>query len=152
MTSLFVLIFLLASGGAQDAPSPPEAQPAPVHGLWATSEEGGRVRIGPCGDAPEELCGELVDAAALRADPDLADANNPDPEQRSRPLRGVLVIDGFERSEDGDWEPGVLYDPEEGRRITNGHVRLAGPDRLEVRGCVAFICRTQVWTRIEDEI
>lgn len=126
------------------------ADSAPVTGLWATSEEGGRVRIEACDDAPDRVCGVLVDAAVLQADPDRLDQNNPDPALRERPLRGVAVIDAFERGEDGAWTPGVLYDPEKGRTIERGYIKLADADRLEVRGCVAFICRTQVWTRIED--
>ncbi|MGJ3230349.1 MAG: DUF2147 domain-containing protein [Oceanicaulis sp.] len=126
------------------------AAESPLTGLWATSEEGGRVRIDACEDAPAALCGELVDAAVLQAEPDRRDINNPDDALRERPLRGVHVIDGFERGEDGEWTPGVLYDPEEGRNIRRGYIKLIGEDRLEVRGCVAFICRTQVWTRVED--
>ncbi|MEQ8404388.1 MAG: DUF2147 domain-containing protein [Oceanicaulis sp.] len=126
------------------------AADSPMTGLWATSEDGGRVRIEACSDAPRKLCGELMDAQILQAEPDRRDINNPDEALRERPLRGVRVIDRFERGEDGEWTPGVLYDPEEGRNIRRGHITLVDEDRLEVRGCVTFICRTQVWTRIED--
>lgn len=126
------------------------AEAAPVTGLWATGEEGGRVRIAPCDHDRSRVCGALVDAAVLQADPDTRDGANPDPALRDRPLRGVAVIHDFARGEDGEWTPGVLYDPEEGRTIERGHIKLTGEDRLEVRGCVAFICRTQVWARVEE--
>lgn len=139
------LMLALSLAGAQaGGDAPPET------GLWATSENGGRVRIEPCERDPALLCGALVDAELLRSEPDARDANNPDEALQERPLRGVHIIDGFERGEDGEWNPGVLYDPEEGREIHRGYVKLEGEDRLEVRGCVAFICRTQVWVRLED--
>ena len=118
-----------------------------IAGLWATGDDGGRVRIETCGDA---ICGRLVAADALEDDPDLKDVNHPDPDMRDRPLQGVPVIQDFTRDETGQWVPGVLYDPEEGRVITRGHLELVGEDRLEVRGCVAFICQTQEWARIDE--
>jgi uncharacterized protein (DUF2147 family) len=121
-----------------------------VAGLWATGDNGGRVQVEPCDRNEALLCGALVDAQLLQSEPEARDANNPDPALRGRPLRGVRVIDGFERGEDGEWTPGRLYDPEEGREISRGHVKMLEEDRLEVRGCVAFICRTQVWERVED--
>ncbi|MFP4519164.1 MAG: DUF2147 domain-containing protein [Oceanicaulis sp.] len=139
-----MLLALSLAAFTQTAESPP------VTGLWATSEEGGRVRIEACDSDPSKICGELVDAQVLQAEPDRRDVNNPDAELRGRPLRGVRVLDRFERGEGGEWTPGVLYDPEEGRNISRGYVKLVGEDRLEVRGCVAFICRTQVWLRLED--
>lgn len=126
------------------------AEDAPATGLWSTGDNGGRVRIEACDANPDLLCGQLVDAEVLQAEPDRRDINNPDADLRERPLRGVHILDGFEADEDGKWTPGVLYDPEEGRNITRGHVMLVDEDRLEVRGCVAFICRTQVWARVED--
>ena len=106
-----------------------------------------RVRIATCGDA---VCGRLVAADALDENPDLKDRNHPDPQMRERPLQGVAIIEDFTQTEQGRWEPGTLYDPEEGRVITRGHLTLLGEDTLQVRGCVAFICRTQEWTRVDE--
>ncbi|MEQ8434371.1 MAG: DUF2147 domain-containing protein [Oceanicaulis sp.] len=121
-----------------------------VTSLWATGDNGGRVEVEPCDRDETLLCGALVDAQVLRSEPEARDANNPDPALRNRPLRGVRVLDGFERGDDGAWTPGLLYDPEEGREISRGHVKLVAEDRLEVRGCVAFICRTQIWERVDE--
>lgn len=121
-----------------------------VAGLWATGDNGGRVQVEPCDRDEALLCGALVDAQVLQSEPQTRDANNPDPALRDRPLRGVRVLDGFERGDDGEWTPGLLYDPEDGREISRGYVKLVAQDRLEVRGCVAFICRTQVWVRVDE--
>lgn len=145
MLDLVLSLSLAATQAASGTPS------GPVTGLWATGNNGGRVRVELCDRDETLLCGALVDAQVLQSQPDTPDANNPDPALRDRPLRGVAIIDGFEAGEDGQWSPGVLYDPEEGREITRGHVKLVEEDRLEVRGCVAFICRTQVWERVDDD-
>jgi uncharacterized protein (DUF2147 family) len=144
MLDLVLSLSLAATQAASGAPL------GPATGLWATGDNGGRVQVEPCDRDEALLCGALVDAQVLQSEPEARDANNPDPTLRERPLRGVRIIDGFERGEDGQWTPGLLYDPEEGREITRGHVKLLAEDRLEVRGCVAFICRTQVWERVED--
>lgn len=134
-------MFILAAALSLSAAEPE------IAGLWSTGGDGGRVRIETCGEA---VCGRLVAADALDQDPDLKDVNHPDPQMRDRPLQGVAIIEDFTRAEDGKWEPGTLYDPEEGRVITRGHLELLGEDTLQVRGCVAFICQTQEWTRVDD--
>ena len=119
----------------------------PFHGVWVT-EADGRIEIGPCPSDDAKLCGALIDAPDLRENPDLRDARNPDESLRDRPLRGVLIVDHFEARRD-EWRPGVIYDPEGGMRITRGHLKLTGPDTVEIRGCVTVVCRTQSWTREE---
>lgn len=124
-----------ASDSRRDDPS--------IEGLWRTPA-GGQVEIAPCGEA---YCGRLVDAPALEDEPDLRDVNNRDPERRSRPLRGVEILEGFEGGPD-TWTGGPLYDPESGREAGRGRLTLEGPDRLSVRGCIGpLLCRTQTWTR-----
>ncbi|KAA5802283.1 DUF2147 domain-containing protein [Alkalicaulis satelles] len=116
--------------------------PAPA-GIWLTPA-GGAVEISACGEA---LCGQLIDAQALQDDPDLRDENNRDPALRSRPLRGVDVLNGFTGGPQ-TWTGGALYDPESGRAAGRGRLTLADADTLEVRGCIApLLCQTQTWTR-----
>ena len=114
-----------------------------LEGLWRTPA-GGKVEIAPCGAA---YCGRLMDAQALEQEPDLRDVNNRDPELRSRPLRGVEILEGFEGGPH-TWTGGPLYDPESGREAGRGRLTLKGPDTLSVRGCIGpLLCRTQTWTR-----
>ncbi|TRO86922.1 DUF2147 domain-containing protein [Glycocaulis profundi] len=124
------------------APGAALADPA-LAGTWLTPA-GGVVEIAACGEA---LCGSLIDAEALRDDPDLRDGNNRDPALRSRPLRGVDVLSGFTGGPE-TWRGGALYDPESGSEAGRGRLTLADADTLEVRGCIApMLCRTQTWTR-----
>lgn len=116
-----------------------------VTGMWATGSQGGRVEIYRCGAA---LCGQVVDAAPLRANPDQRDVNNPDLALRDRRLRGLVVLRGF-KGGPREWEGGPVYDPETGEGAAKAYLTLRADGKLEVKGCKAVIfCRTKVWTRI----
>lgn len=112
-------------------------------GLWATGTEGGRVQIYRCGTA---LCGKVVDAARLRSNPDLTDQRNSDPKLRNRRLRGLVVLEGFTGGP-AEWQGGPVYDPETGSGARKGYLKLLPDGKLELKGCVAFFCRTKIWTR-----
>lgn len=116
-----------------------------ILGVWATGSEGGRVKIYRCGEA---LCGKIVDATRLRANPDLRDVRNPDEALRDRKLMGLVVLRGFTGGPT-EWEGGPVYDPESGDGAASGYLTLRRDGKLEVKGCVAAIfCRTKVWTRV----
>ncbi|RIV75505.1 DUF2147 domain-containing protein [Pelagerythrobacter aerophilus] len=116
-----------------------------ILGVWATGSEGGRVEIYRCGEA---LCGKIVDATRLRANPDLRDVRNPDRSLRDRKLKGLVVLRGFTGGP-AEWKGGPVYDPESGDGAANGYLTLRRDGKLEVKGCVAAIfCRTKVWTRV----
>lgn len=116
-----------------------------ILGVWATGSEGGRVRIYRCGEA---LCGKIVDATRLRANPDLRDVRNPDKSLRDRKLMGLVVLRSFTGGPT-EWKGGPVYDPESGDGAATGYLTLRRDGKLEVKGCVAAIfCRTKVWTRV----
>ena len=123
---------------------PAWAQDSSLLGRWRTTAQGGIVEIHKCGAG---LCGRIVDAAPLRRDPNQTDVRNPDPALRSRPLRGLRVLDGFTGGP-MTWTGGPLYDPDSGQRAGRGVLTLIEGGRLSVRGCIApLLCRTQIWTR-----
>ncbi|MDQ8027657.1 MAG: DUF2147 domain-containing protein [Brevundimonas sp.] len=138
-----VVAGLLALGVA----APAVAQESALLGRWRTPAEGGVVEIQRCGAA---LCGRLVDAAPLRADPDQRDVRNRDAAQRERPLRGLTVLRGFTGGPT-EWRGGPLYDPNSGQTADRGTLTLQqGGQRLSVRGCIArVLCRTQTWRRAD---
>ena len=113
-------------------------------GIWATGTEGGRVQIYRCGAA---LCGRVVDAARLRANPDLTDLRNSDAGLRTRKLKGLVVLQGFTGGP-AEWQGGPVYDPETGSGARKGYLKLLPDGKLELKGCVAFFCRTKIWTRV----
>lgn len=133
-----VIAVLLAVAG------PASAQDSPLLGRWRTAAQGGIVEIHRC-DAG--LCGRIVDAAPLRRDPNQTDVRNPNPALRTRPLRGLRVLEGFTGGPT-TWTGGPLYDPESGQGAGRGVLTLLEGGRLSVRGCIApLLCRTQIWTR-----
>ncbi|HUH09168.1 MAG TPA: DUF2147 domain-containing protein [Brevundimonas sp.] len=137
-------LWALAACLAVMAASPAMAQDDALLGRWRTPAQNGVVAIERCGAA---LCAKVVDAAALRANPDQRDVRNRDPALRTRPVKGLTVV----RAASGGprvWSAGPLYDPDSGQRAATGTLTLVEPDRLAVRGCIArMLCRTQTWTR-----
>jgi uncharacterized protein (DUF2147 family) len=122
---------------------PAAASAADITGVWATQTEGGRVQIYRCGKA---LCGKIVDATRLRANPDQRDARNSDPKLRQRKLKGLVVLNGFTGGP-LQWKGGPVYDPETGDGAPKGELKLLPNGKLELKGCVAIFCRTKIWTR-----
>ena len=113
--------------------------PDPV-GRWVLPSGKTRVEIARCG---EGLCGriiEIADAAAGRRDD-----KNPDPALRARLLIGVEILHGLVLK-GAEWSGGWIYNPSDGRRY-GARAAMQGDDRLQVQGCVAIVCKAQVWTR-----
>ncbi len=113
---------------------PAAAAGTEVHGEWWTPGFAARVRIEDCAGA---LCGRIVwlwDEAARAAD--------------GRPLVGRQVIDAMRADAPARWSGGQLHNPEDGRSYS-GTLLLEAPHRLVVRGCIAFLCRSQVWRRFD---
>jgi hypothetical protein len=53
------------------------------------------------------------------------------------------------RAEDaGRWNGGRLYNPEDGRDY-KGSLHLQSPTRLVIEGCALFICKQQIWRRVD---
>ena len=115
-----------------------------IFGVWATQKNNGRVLIQPCGDA---ICGALIDANQLRTNPDQTDVHNPDPQQRARHLKGVLLLTGY-RGGPSEWEGGTVYDPQTGDQSSDSTLTLVAPDTLKVEGCRFLFCRSETWTRL----
>lgn len=69
-------------------------------------------------------------------------------EIKDKPMAGLQLI--WDMEMDGNrWSGGKLLDPESGR-IVNCRLETAeGGKVLKVRGSVAFLSRTQTWTRAE---
>ena len=121
-----------------------QAGPNAAIGMWKTETRGGVVEIQRCGAS---ICGRLVTSELLRTQPNLKDANNKDASLRNRPLKGLMLLNGFKG--DGDaWSGGTIYNADDGKTY-NAKLTPIGNDRLKVRGCVFVpLCKTQTWTRV----
>lgn len=118
------------------------AQP-PVTGDWLTAGASAVVKIAPCAGNGDTLCGRITWLWNPRPD---HDEHNADPALRSRPLVGLEMLSGFRSDASGGWTGGRIYNPEDGNTYS-ASFRLRDATTLDVRGCVMFICRSQVWRR-----
>lgn len=115
-----------------------------IFGAWATATNNGRVLIEPCGGA---VCGRVIDGNQLRANPDQTDVHNPDPDKRSRRVKGLVILQGYAGGPT-EWYGGSVYDPQTGDEASDSSLTLVAPDTLKVEGCQAYVlCRSETWTR-----
>lgn len=91
------------------------------------------VSVEPCGD---KVCGTIQDAFNLEGEP-MADYEH----------KGKQMIWDMVPSGDGKWSKGKIWDPSKDKTYKS-KMSLSG-DTLNVSGCIAFICRSQSWTRAE---
>lgn len=123
-----------------------EGRAAEPTGTWSTEGGLSRVRISPCGSA---LCGTVISLKEPN-DPETGkpklDKNNADTGKRSRPLIGVPIVLGMQKS--GDKWQGQVYNASDGKTYSGG-LTLVGNDSLKLEGCVlgGMICKAQTWTR-----
>lgn len=118
-------------------------------GVWVDEQGETQVELYRCG---EQLCGRIVQrlhATDAEGHPRL-DVHNPDPKRRSQPQVGLTIIQDLSyNAEEGRWDGGQIYDPDNGRTYSC-YVRPLAPDRLEVKGYIGFalVGRAQVWKRV----
>jgi uncharacterized protein (DUF2147 family) len=63
---------------------------------------------------------------------------------------GIVTLWNLKANKDGTWGGGNGYKPSEDRKFNAKSIKLTdGGKKLEVKGCVTFICRTATWVRAE---
>ncbi|WP_339822910.1 DUF2147 domain-containing protein [uncultured Parasphingorhabdus sp.] len=113
-----------------------------IQGDWITQDRDAIVKISKCGTT---VCGRIY--KYLVTPPDGAgqkDINNPDKKLRNRTLLGMAILTGF--TPDGKIWRGKVYDPKSGKSYRS-EVSLNSANSLKMKGCVAFFCQGQNWTR-----
>lgn len=123
------------------APSTQAISPDAITGVWLTQKEDGYIEINKIGARYQ---GKIIGSPS--GDTSRVDINNPQPQLRSRPLLGVVIIDDMMFAED-EWRNGTIYDPDNGKTY---RCRLSIADgELIVRGYIGnpLFGRTQRWTR-----
>ena len=111
-----------------------------IVGEWWTEEKNGRVRFYKHKDGT--FRGILSWSKKPRAD-----TENDNPKLRSRSVVGIVLMWQL-RYEDGEYEDGYVYNPEDGG-VYRIEAKVLGPNQLEVRGYlgISLFGQTQVWTR-----
>jgi uncharacterized protein (DUF2147 family) len=65
---------------------------------------------------------------------------------KDKPVKGMTILWGLKK--DGDeWTGGTVLDPAKGKTYKSKVELLEGGKKLGMSGCIAFICRQQVWVR-----
>ncbi|WP_345295678.1 DUF2147 domain-containing protein [Luteimonas vadosa] len=123
------------------------AQGSPV-GRWKTiDDETGKVKsiVEVSQDAKGILQGRVVEV--------LRSSRGPNPvcdkcsgANRGRPVQGMTILWGL-RKDGAGWGGGTILDPKDGKTYKSKAELLDGGAKLGVSGCIAFICRQQVWVR-----
>jgi uncharacterized protein (DUF2147 family) len=135
-TALAGMLALVLVSGPASAQSAEDA-----FGLWLNPENQSNVEFYKCG---EGLCAKIVKVA----DGQTVDDKNPDPAKRSRPIVGLVIMDGAKKSGASKWA-GTLYNRENGKSYS-GTVTVKTKDALELSGCVAAVlCRGVTFTRLK---
>lgn len=71
-------------------------------------------------------------------------------ERKDQPMIGLEIIRGARQAEGRTvWEGGRILDPENGRSYSLRLTPIDGGQRLEVRGSIGPIGRTQTWVRVQ---
>ena len=69
-------------------------------------------------------------------------------DRKNKPITGMEIIRGMQADGAGKWKGGKILKPDEGKVYNSKMALIDGGKKLEVSGCVAFICKSQVWERI----
>lgn len=144
-TTLQVIGMVVGLALAASASPAMAQQPSPsaIFGEWVTPGGKGRVRVEPCGD---KLCATLVWLRDEAAGQTALDTRNPNAALRTRPLKGIRILDGL--SANGPiWAGGRGYDPERGANFRIASLTMQPNGVLKLKGCLGPLCQTQVWTK-----
>ncbi len=66
---------------------------------------------------------------------------------KGKPVKGMSILWNLKPDGENEWAGGKILDPAKGKTYKSKAEMQAGGDRLDVSGCVAFICRAQTWVR-----
>ena len=141
LKQLFFTAALLATGLAQ-------AQMTPV-GNWhtiddKTKEVKSEIQIS---DNAGVLTGKVTKLLRKEARQDAVCDECTD-DRKGKPMLGLEIIRGAKKAEGKEvWEDGKILDPEKGATYTLRLTPIDGGKKLEVRGSVFGIGRTQTWVR-----
>ena len=85
---------------------------------------------------------------------ELLDPSRPNPtcdkckdDRKDKPITGMEIIRGMKAEGGGEYAGGTILKPDEGKVYKSKMELVDGGKKLEVSGCIAFICKSQTWIR-----
>lgn len=71
-------------------------------------------------------------------------------DRKGKPMLGLEIIRGAKKmGSDAVWSEGKILDPENGKEYALKMTPIEDGKKLEVRGSILFIGRTQTWSRVK---
>lgn len=142
-SGLLMAFVLLMSFGAH-------AQSADaITGIWWNAEKTAKIQVY---EENGKYFGKIVHLETPKDESGKpkTDIKNPNEKLRSRPRKGLVILQDLKYDSDGEYEDGEIYDPESGKTYS-ANAELVGKDKLDLRGYIGFslIGRTSTWTRAE---
>ena len=109
-------------------------------GVWQNPENKTHTQFYKCGRG---VCGKIVKVV----DGQQTDDKNPDPAKRSRPVVGLVILQGAKKTGPATWS-GSLYNRADGKTYS-GTLTVTSSNAVDLSGCVAFVfCKTTTFTRV----
>ena len=110
-------------------------------GVWENPENKSHTEFYKCGDS---VCARIVKVV----DGQKTDDKNPDPAKRSRPIVGLIIMQGAKKAGPASWS-GQLYNRADGKTYS-GTLTVKSKTAVELSGCVAVVlCKTTTFTRVK---
>ena len=66
---------------------------------------------------------------------------------KGKPVKGMTILWNLKPDGDHKWAGGTVLDPANGKTYKSKVKLQTGGAKLDVSGCIAFICRSQTWVR-----
>lgn len=120
-----------------------------VLGKWKTidDETGEPKSIVEIYEDGDKVYGKIVEI--LNKNKQDAKCTECDGEKKDKPILGMVIIEGLEKDEEV-YEGGTIFDPNKGKEYRcKIWVDEEDSNKLNVRGYVAFLFRTQEWFRVK---
>jgi len=136
------LAALILAGGATLGSNQGFAQAAEeAFGTWRHPDNGSIINIYKCG---EGLCAKVTKVAEAGR----KDDKNPDPKLKTRPVVGVVIMNGGRKTGANAWS-GRLYNTQDGQTYS-GTITVVSKNSLKLEGCVlgGLVCQGPTWTRV----
>lgn len=68
-------------------------------------------------------------------------------DRKDKPVKGMVILWGLKADGANEWSGGTILDPANGKTYKSKMELQPGGLKLDVSGCIAFICRAQTWHR-----
>jgi uncharacterized protein (DUF2147 family) len=89
---------------------------------------------------------KIVDPAKQDSKCDECPSDDP---RKGKPVIGMTILTDLKKESDTVWSGGKILDPNNGKSYNAKVTVIDGGKKLEMRGSILFIGRTQTWVRVE---